>query len=337
MVLDQAYWALQFNYRAVNMSTVAPFDTVRLTAVPINVAGAPLATRGLVTYRTLDSAVSVDSTGLVTAHSATESGSWARIIASLQDSVANLTHADTAFIQVTDTVPHIPLDTFSLRPTPEDSAKRSVDDDNWFGAARSFAWPVHAADRVGHTLCDTTTCPLLVDYRSANPVVATIDRATGQVTAAGIGRTRLTASTWAYGVVMRDSILFTIGHRISYNITIGLSDQSGDTVASFGAPPKVTLGVGAIVTFLCAPVTTTACAQPIDVTFDHQTAIDTASAHLGRFTLPTSGSGNIPAFGGDPNITQDARARRFRAPGTYRFYSTLFPSDTFDIVITSDP
>jgi hypothetical protein len=178
----------------------------------------------------------------------------------------------------------------------------------------------------------------LVDYRSTDPLVAYIDRATGQVTASEIGHTFLTASTWAYGVVMRDSIPFTIGHRIFYNITIGLSDQSGDTTAIFRAPAKVTLGVGAVVTFLCAPSTTpVVCAQPIDVTFDHQTAIDTASAHLGIFTLPTSGSGNIPAFGGDPNITQDARARRFRAPGTYRFYSTLFPSDTFDIVITSDP
>jgi hypothetical protein len=333
---DQAYWTLQLNYRAVNMSTVVPFDTVRLTASATNVAGAPLAAHGRVTYRTLDSAVSVDSTGLVTARSVTDSGAWARVIASLQDPVANLTHVDTAFIRVTDTVPHIPLDTFSLRPTPNDSAKRSVDDDNGFGAPRNFAWPVHAADRVGHILCDTTTCPLLVDYRSANPLIANIDRATGQVTAVEIGHTFLTASTWAYGVVMRDSILFIIGHKISYNISIGLSDQSGDTTATFGAPPKVTLGVGAVVTFLCAPFSTPACAQPVDVAFDHQTGIDTASAHLGSFALPISGSGNIPTFGGDPNIIQDLRARRFKAPGTYRFYSTLFPSDTLAIVIASD-
>ena len=53
----QAYWALRLQYHAVALALTPPYDTVQLTATPVNAAGAPLPGLGPVTYQSGDSLV----------------------------------------------------------------------------------------------------------------------------------------------------------------------------------------------------------------------------------------------------------------------------------------
>lgn len=331
----QAYWALRLNYQALNMATVVPADTVRLIPTPVNADGTPLTDLGQATFTASDSSVTVDATGLVTAHYPTQ-GSPTAVTATL--TAQGVTLRATALIQVTDAIPQHALATFSLQPAPGDSAKRAEDFGSQGGAGQ-FPWLVTATDVADSTVCDSTHCPLLVFYSSSNPLVATIDSLTGQVTALHPGHVTFRASTWAYGVVRRDSVAFTVGYRLNDTVEMTLAVILGVLTLGFAAPKHLVLGVGAVVTF-CNGST-----KPVDVVFDHPAAVDSASCELsGTIVGPPTGGGNIPAFGGvvQVNAQGDTSAasdpanlacRRFSVPGIYRYHSTLFPSDTFVIEI----
>jgi hypothetical protein len=329
----QAFWQVQLNQHAINLALTAPEDTIRLTATPVTETGTPLQGVGTPTFRASDSTVTVNPLGLVTAHYIT---TQSLVIATL--TVQGVTLTDTAFIQVTATPPANALATFSLQPAPGDSAKRGVN-------TRAFNWNVTATNTAGQTICsNTVACPLLVYYRSSNPYVAGIQSdLNGFVYAQDTGHVVFTATTWAYGVAMRDSVAFTEGYPAATEIGIDVSPQNGVMSISFNAPKRLILGVGAVVQFQDDSP------QPVDVVFDSSAAADTASSLIINEqtflpeNVPPTGSGNIAAFGGDTsyvyitdqydNNTDDNRARRFHVPGTYRYHSTLFPSDTSEFVI----
>ena len=333
-----AYGSLQLNQHAINMALTPPANTIRLTATPFSLTGAPMSGLGSVQYTTADSTVTVDSTGLVTAHFTTPS-TVTIVVATLQDPIHRVTHVDTAIIQVTDTIPQHALTLFSVQPASTDSAKRALDfGSSAQGGTGSFPWPAHAVDAGGTPVCGTMGCAIQVYYTSSNPSVATIDRTTGTVSPIDTGHVVFTATTWMYGVPVRDSVAFTIGYRLNYTVTMTLAILLGVLTLGFVAPKKLILGVGAVVTF-CAPRTT----KQVDIVFDHPEAADSASCIFGgsgRTLAPPSGSGNIAPFGGDTNNnfldTINCASRRFKAPGTYRYHSSLFPSDTFEILIQKD-
>ena len=316
------------------MSLTAPSNTIRLTATPLNANGAPLSGLGVVSYTAGDSTVSVDSTGLVTANFTT-SGTF--VVARLQDRKLNITHSDTVLIQVTQTPPAAPIDTFTLQPAKDDSAKRALDFGSFLGGtAGSFPWPAHVTDQAGSTLCDTTACSIQVYYTSSNPEVATIDRSTGHVVAIDTGHVVFTATTWAYGVARRDSVAFRIGYQLHFAVMMTLAMVLGVLTLGFKAPKVLILGAGAVVTFCNRNP------QQADIVFDQPAAVDTASCQFSRQVFaPPTGSGNISAFGGDTTNTQaaiatDCAVRRFPTPGVYRYHSSLFPSDTFEILIKKE-
>ena len=340
----QAYWALQLDQHAVNLATIAPSNTVQLHAVPLTEAGAGLTDSGSVHFRASDSSVTVDATGFVTAHFATRGGST-KVIASFTTQGVTLT--DTVFFQVTDTVPQHPLTTFSMQPVAGDSAKRAYSTDNAI-----FIWPVTARDAAGNTLCNQHACALQVYYTSSNPTVATINRSSGQVAIFDTGNVVFTATTLAYGVVRRDSVQFRMGAPVTGRIFIRLDTLSdGRMVPTFHASHRMLFGIGAAIEFLNYTP------QAVDVVFDDSTAVapDAADdANLPGYYLgnpPTSG-GNITMFGGDTTSDvcinfgdypdcgndiylhyQNVRFRTFPRAGTVRFHSSLFPSDTFTLVI----
>lgn len=331
----QTYWALQLNQHAVQLALVPPYNTLQLTATPLNAIGTPLNGLGPATFTTTDSNVSVSPTGLVTARYATSPGGTTSVIASFQ--AQNVTLTDTVRIQVTDTAPQHQLATFTIQPAQGDSAKRSLDFEE-ASCSTQFCWPVTALNTVGDTVCNANTCALPVYYTSSNPTVATID-AMGQVTVMDTGHTVFTATTLAYGVAMRDSVTFTIGYQLKYSTAMTLSDHAGVLTLGFVAPKTLVLGVGAVVTFDCRADAN--CGHPVDVIFDDSAEVDTASINGFVIPVPPNGSGNIPAFGGDTLnsaaiILIDFRARRFPVAGTYRYHSALFPSDTNTLIIKKD-
>jgi hypothetical protein len=110
------------------------------------------------------------------------------------------------------------------------------------------------------------------------------------------------------------------------------------------------LGVGATINFVapgCHGLSDGPVGVPVDVTFDNPAAVDTATSYdpsqasLG--SLPPNGSGNIAAFAcdtiNDTTCNIDAnmfRSRRFPVAGIYHYHSSLYPSDTFTIIIKKD-
>jgi hypothetical protein len=323
----QTYWALQVNQNALNLDLTHADSTFQLTAVALNVAGVPL--RGVdsvVHYSTSDSSVTVSPTGLVVARFTT---TQAQVYASLTQQ--NVTLTDTVLVQVTPMPPPSPIRTFSMQPAPGDSAKRAFD----VNPSHLISWPVKATTVAGDTVCKVNACILLVHYTSSNPEIATIDPTTGSVVFVDTGPVVFSATTWAYGAALRDSVAFTVGYKISFTNEITLDALLGVLTVSFSAPKKLILGVGTVVTFWNRSP------QPVDVVFDHAAAVDSASTKV-FFTWPPTGGGNIASFGGDttsifpqlPFFKQiNFVSRRFSVPDTIRYHSSLFPSNTNELII----
>jgi hypothetical protein len=338
----QAYWALQLTQHAVNLALTAPYDTVQLTAIPRNELGALLTVGfGPATYLPADSSVTVTTTGLVTAKQVTSSGPT-YVIANLQDTLHNVTHADTVFLNITQTASPLPLRTFSLQPVLGDSAKRAVDfipNGGFSLGIGGFNWNVTAIDAEGDTLCNENACGLTVLYGSSDQAIASIDPLSGMVTTFDTGRVVFTVTAMVYGMLMSDSVVFSVGNPIFPLVLINDEAIAGNFLKGFDTIKSVDWGVGCVVTFWNRGI------YPINVEFDRPTDMGAGGGYQILFgpVIPPNGSGDIPKFGGvmfdqfgegDPltNLSNFA-SRRFTKPGVYHYYSTSFPSDTFEVNI----
>jgi hypothetical protein len=214
--------------------------------------------------------------------------------------------------------------------------------------SKPLTWPATAVDAVGDTVCNPTACSLLTHYTSSNSNVATIDD-DGYITPIGVGQSVLTATTLAYGVAKHDSVVFTIGYRLYYDMYIYLTSVLGVLTLGYKAPKVLFLGVGATINF-CAPgsnPTDQYRGYPVDVIFDKPALIDTATTIDPSLdlpagsSLPPNGSGNIAPFACDTapdgscpqTDSNHYRSRRFPVAGTYHYHSSLYPSDTFTLMI----
>lgn len=328
-----AYWALQFPQHAVTLALTPPYNTIQLTATPLNADGQRLSGVGRPHYTASDSAIAIDSTGRVTAQFATLFRN-AFVVASLADPAQGVTLADTCFIQVTPVAPASLPATLTIRPVPGDSAYRPI---GGFGTVM-----VSATDSAGHSMAAP-----FVYFTSADPTIATVGPLTGNVVARRTGRVILYATTWEYGVAEQDSLQFTVG--IPNNATISMLSVfptgSATPVLTFW-PQTVTVSVGAVVTWSNPSFSDSA-----DVVFDDPTQVDSAaySNPLIRFS---TGRGNIApwlwdtlgvgpvaarictAFGGagtPPDVScirllksqrfANQRLRKFPVAGTYHYRS----------------
>ena len=271
------FWTVQLNEHAINLAVTPPFDTIRLVATARNAAGTPLSTVGPITYRGTDSTVTVDSTGLVTAHYTT---SGTHVIASM--TVNGVSLVDTAVIQVTPTPFAAPLATFSIQPQPDglDSAKIAVFQESQLNQFNGNI-PVYATIATGDpktdTVCNVNGCggSLAVFFASSDSTIAYIDK-NGFVTTYRPGRVTFSATTWAYGVAKRDTLPFVIGYTIRQNlIFIRIQDATGHQRSGVTfSPPTDTVGVGSRVFFGFQDATTTEFSNDtVDVVFEDSTAV----------------------------------------------------------------
>ena len=198
----------------------------------------------------------------MTAHFVT---SLAQVVVSL--TMQGIVLTDTVVIQVTQDSPlPSPLATLSIHPAAGDSAKRAVD-------TQGYTLPVYTTMANGQPV--PLGSPLLVAFTSSDPTMGTIDRATGALTFFRVGHMTLTASTWAYGVAKRDSVMFVVGYGLRWTVTIALTMNM--CMLTFGVSGnQIVLGEGADITFCYSGVVSAT--HPIDVVFDHPAAVDTASA-----------------------------------------------------------
>jgi hypothetical protein len=333
LTASQAYWGLRLNYHAVNMAIATPHNTMQLVATPFNAEGTSMSGLGSVSFSTVDSAVSVDSTGFVTAKYVT-SGSAAHVIALLQ--YQNVTLTDTVAIQVTTTAPVAPLATFALQPA---ASYRTTCDLNASGLPLPSletcgSLVVTATNTAGDTVANAQHSAIIVAYATSDPLTALINQTTRKITAVDTGHVTFVASTWAYGVAMSDSLRYVINWPQYQNMSIVMTvPPNGRTPIPTFQLPSVTIGVGGTVAWLNYS------APRIDIVFDNPAAIDSGCVYRDCSAAPTTGVGNVPASYLDPASTGFGigfAARSFPVAGVYHYHSTLYPSSTGVIYVRED-
>ena len=294
--------SLVLDHHAIALAATAPDNTIQLTATAVNAKGAPLAGSASPTFSLSDTgSVTITPDGMLTAKSP---ASGVMVIASLTD--GNLTHKDTAYVNVNDVAPPPVLTTFSIQPLEGDSAKTSaLDAFGLFGLKQIFPLSVDA----GGVQIDG----LPVFFSSADPTVASVDPVTGVVTGVRPGTVLIRASTTAYGVTMSDSVVFTITPPLIGLVAANPRTPVGSTTTVLEwAPGTIEVSAGGHVLFV-----TQSTDQDIDVVFDDPDAATES------FLIP-SGGGNIPPFRAVPDGGGAFVARMFLTPGSYDFHSTTF-------------
>ena len=314
----EAFWSLTLDDHAVTLATVAPYDTITLTAKPRDGSGQPLTDLGPVKFRPLDSLrVQVSPDGFVRA---LRTGTNIRVVAELAGD--NVRHADTVFINITAGAPRLPA-SFSIDPVPPDSAK-------WAMSGVGIIGTKTIAARVLDSAAAAIT-GLAVNYRSSDPVKATVNATTG-VVSGGIQPGQLTfyASTNAYGIQLADTLAFTISMPLGQQVNFKQSPlRDGGLVF---LPHEVIIAPGGAIEFFNGSLT------PVDVTFDDPTLVAERIPTGVRcpFGVDSGGVGNILPFGGLDvriNFPGNCKSRRFPVAGIYPYRSTLTGA-TGRIVVT---
>lgn len=296
---QDVYWRLSLNYRAINLATTAPYDTLRLVVTPKRYNGETFVAEADVpvttTFRSTDSSkVSVSSDGLLRARAP---GSRLQIIATRQ--IGNVTHVDTALVSV-DSAPDLQrLSQFRIRPT--DSTKRAI---------TIVVFPVTVLDHAGNPdpdvvfRVDYPDTTIAMPFRNPWATVAQLKQ---------VGTTLVRASTWRYGVVYTDTFTLRIGHRIATGFGITDTTVAGKrTVRIYHV--QDTVGTGGTVSWTNSTTT------PETIVFDDPTNF-LASALNPAPDDTATGNVLVPSDTALGHNAERTRYRTIRVPGSYPFHT----------------
>lgn len=306
------YMTLTLDHKAINLSTVAPYNSIQLTATPRDAHDAPMTGLPLPTFRSTDTTrIVVTADGMVQAR---RSGTGIRVIAELAAD-GNIFHADTAFINVTTTATPPVLDSLSL----PSGATRGLDPRiatgvlylifagmNPFTSIRAQAFSTDGTEITG----------LVIHYRSLKPEIADVAPTGDFSSIFTVGQFGFVATTTAYGVTRADTTLFTITLPTYQNVRI-IAGPDGKPAFT---PTEVALKAGGLMFWFNESE------QAVDVTLDDPASATTAPAavcatatQFGGDPATFCGEGNMAPFADNDNSLADARARQFNAPGTYTY------------------
>jgi hypothetical protein len=277
------YGSLRLDTRSIVMSLAAPYDTLQLHAGAYSMGGTPITTLGTPTYMVSDTSIVVSATGLVTAKTRT-SNSY--VVVTLRDSMQNVTHADTAFITVTNETAPPALASLSLHLATGDSAKLAINDGTLI-TTKSLV--ITATGTGGEDLSSLVH----VRYRSSDTSVATVISDQPIVKGFQIGKTVITAATTWYGVTKSSSLTMQIGNPVFFKWAAGLTPSAtapGEYAVVY-APTDFTIGVGGIVEFW-PPLDRAHQGMTMDVIFDDPTAAQPVPFPDSVLGMPT-GAGNV--------------------------------------------
>jgi len=300
---------------AATLALTPAFETLQLHVSALTVAGDTIHDTNVlsgVRYVALDpTLIAVNSSGLVHALSPTDETT---IIASL--TVRGVTLSDTVRVRVTTTLSAPRIATFSLQPSTSDSAHVNA---AFNGEGGVKPTRITATDSDGMLIPPES---LFVAFQSSDPVIASIDPATGLVTGLIPGHVTLYATGVQYGAVWRDSLPFDVGQSIAARVQVysRTSIKSLTPELAFG-PALVTIGVGGYVTWVNASTV-----DSVDIKFDDpasaQPACDFA---LGCFFVPESGTGDLPPFKAETTWAFAGwKSRTFPVAGTYHYHSEIY-------------
>ncbi len=306
---DQYFAKLSLEHHAINLSTVAPYDTVTLRT--IGTMGDGTVVPGEATYR-------VDGTGISITNGvlkATEPVAGATIYATMTYGV--ITRTDSAVVSVIAAAPDL-LHDFGMQLSPGDSAKIAS------GLGKTI--PLVRQANSGAVLSN-----LLVWIKSSDTTVAKITQSGNNlsVKAARPGRVVLSTSTFAFGTVWRDSLVFTAGWPSYFQMPLLDRFSPGSLTTAFDFAFKdITIGVGACVIWENLSATT-----DLDVQFEDPTSLTAPAGICGSRPVTSDGSGNIGAFRMIPwdgsaenywvSFFSAYRSRAFPLHGVFRYRSTL--------------
>jgi len=328
------YASLRLNVRGATMSTVAPYDTLQLSAVGLTASGAAIQGPDTVRYATNDTLVTVSPAGLVTARHATGAGRTTMVIATLHDHATDITHVDTAFIAVTSAVPASPMASFAIVRPAGDSTKLAVKD--WIVSLPTATVAVSATAADGSDIRSL----LNIRFSTSDSSIAKVS-ATGEVTGMQRGMATIYATSTYYGVTKRDSVQYQILDPMLAWINAEMvpsKTQAGTFLRQY-APATITISTGGTVIFQTGDGELS-----MDVVFDDPSAAQPAPAWLTSIvSWIGTGAGNIGPL---PLITINGQfnpecnditlctggMRTFTQPGTYPYHSALFGTSGVIIV-----
>ena len=310
------FMSLTLDHKAINLSTVAPYDELQLTATPRDANGAAMVGMAAPTIRSSDTTkVSVTPDGRLQARAP---GDGIRVIAELV-AEGNVRHADTAIVNVTsDSAPHM-LDVLSLDPVGEEAVWPMVPLQSVLGqilfalsSGRSFqpAFDLKTLDSEGNPIPG-----LAVEYESLDPDIVTLEPTFGSITLLQPGDARVVVRTTAYGVSIADTTVFTVTLPLINAVAIQPGAQDSPPTVQ---PKTLTVRPGGYVFW------SNTTADSVSVTFDdpeNAHGIEEICSALGATFPAHCDSGNIAPFMSDEgSFFQNTRGRQFTEPGTYTFH-----------------
>ncbi len=271
---DQYFAVLALEHHAINLSTVDPYDT--LTLHTIRTMGDGSVVPGEVTYSVDKPNISVTN-GVLKAHSAV-----AKAVVRVTLTYGTITRTDSAVVSVIGIAPD-PLRAFGLRLPTGDSAKTAVD--------KSKTIPFLREATSGATLST-----LLVSLVSSDTMIAAMTQANNGVSIIPRrpGRVVLATSTFAYGAVWRDSLVFTVGWPVFFSTAAVERFTSGSVTPVLDFVHRdMTIGVGGCVGWQNNSATT-----DIDIQFDDPSHVGPPDGRvcLFNYLLGSPVGGNIAAF-----------------------------------------
>lgn len=320
---SKLFMGVTLNHRAINLSTVSPYDTFRLVLTPWNGLGEPMNGLPAPTFHSSDTTkVWVTPDGLLQARAP---GAEVNVIAEILAD-GNIRHADTAWVSVIDHAPP-EVKTFRIVRDPETPTVWSILSE---GLARGYAFlfsvllgmqlepsiPLEVLDEGGNPIWN-----LVVEYRSSDPgIVPIIDKRTGEVwPPRGLGgEVTISVHTVAYGTVLADSMKVKVPPAPLLN---AVSIQKGDDGRTEMVPTEVIVLKGGMVLWSNSLTT------PVEIEFDRVDGVAPIPPPL-CVVMSDCNGGNIGKFvpvpleefeGGVEAWLSGTRGRVFEVPGVYQY------------------
>ncbi len=309
---EQFFAVLSLEHHAINLSMVAPYDTVTLHTVQAMGDGSEVP--GEVVYSVSSPSISITD-GVLKAERPVS-----RAMIRVQLTYGTMTRTDSAIVSVIAAAPN-PLRDFGLRLPLGDSAKIGTSVDG-----------VKTIPLLRKSESGSNLSTLLVSLVSSDTTVAAITQSGSNVNIVPKrpGRVVLSTSTFAFGTRWQDSLVFTVGWPTQFGMFIFERFAAGSLtkVLDF-AYRDVTIGVGGCVTW-----TTQSTEMDADLQFDETTHVNAPAGNpCGDNVLDPTVGGNIAPFhlivwDGDlanfvSAILSPRRARVFSASGVFPYHSSL--------------
>jgi hypothetical protein len=315
------FWYLRNDHRAVTLSTVAPYDTLRIRAVPHDGAGRPMSLEGELTYRSSQPArVEVSADGLIRAVTA---GTNVYVISTF--AAANLRHVDTTVVNVTTRASPAPVARFSVQPVPPDSTHWAIHHDVLASLPGYQKRPPLRVD-------DASGAPITgvaVRYTSSDPRLVPIHSFNGEIKSRRLGRATFTAEATIYGTTWRDSLELDFDWPPMGWVSMWNAAGQGAEPRIEPWPAIVRIKKGGTVVFSNDMPTT------VGVVFDDPAQVVERTSLGCPSMVDPGGNGNIEPFNDSPyKGFQNCRSRRFPVTGVYTF--RLTPSGATGKVIVEE-